>query len=310
MANDVQRIPQFHLYGESLRSGEFDFVHVEPLPDRSARAGWVIEPHAHRHLHQITLVLERDGEVALDGEVVGFRAPTVVLTPSGVVHGFRFATDTPGHVLNFTDDVLAGVRDVYGTAADRMARLWTRPVLQFSSRQEIGRIAALFEALAEEEALGRDGMRTAQRAHLALLVIELSRALASEERFAAITLRRVDATVEALRGLIDARYRETRRLADYAASLGMTTDRLNEHCKRAAGVTAGHLLQQRVLTEAKRQLLFTDLSASEIAYELGFADPTHFSRFFKRCTGLSPSGFRAGKPLAGAAAAQGRVPLA
>ncbi len=310
MANVVQRIPQFHLYGESLRSGEFDFVHVEPLPHRSARAGWVIEPHAHRHLHQITLVLERDGEVTFDGEVVGFRAPAVVLTPAGVVHGFRFATDTPGHVLNFTDDVLAGVRDVFGTAADRLGRLWAHPVLQFSSQHEIGRIAALFEALADEEALGRDGVRTAQRAHLALLVIELWRAIASEERFAAITLRRADATVEALRGLIDERYRQTRRLADYAASLGMTTERLNEHCKRASGVTAGHLLRQRVLTEAKRQLLFTGISASEIAYELGFADPTHFSRFFRRYTGLSPSDFRGGKPVPAAAAAADRETLA
>lgn len=297
----MQHIPQFHLYGETLRSGEFDFVHVEPLKHRSARAGWVIEPHAHRHLHQITLLLEREGEVAYDGEVVSFRAPAVVMTPAGVVHGFRFAPDTAGHVLNFTTDVPAGVRDTYGSTADRLAQLWAQPVLQFSSRPEIGRIAAAFEALSDEEALGRDGMRTAQRAHLALLVIELSRAIASEERFAAITLRRVDATVEALRELIEQRHRTTRRLADYAASLGMTADRLNEHCKRATGVTAGHLLRQRVLTEAKRQLLFTGLSASEIAYELGFADPTHFSRFFRRYAGLSPSDFRSGGPASAAA---------
>lgn len=290
----MRRIPQFHLYGESLRSGEFDFVHVEPLPLRSARFGWRIEPHAHRHLHQITLVEQHDGEVTLDGEVVGIRAPAVILTPAGVVHGFRFAPDTRGHVLNFSDDVLAGVPDDGGPLAERLARLWPRPVLQFSAAEEVGRIAALFEALGDEEALGRDGARTAQRAILALLVIELSRAAASEERFAAVTLRRADATVEALRRLINARHRETRRLADYAESLGMTTDRLNEHCKRATGVTAGHLMRQRVITEAKRLLLFTALSASQIAYELGFADPTHFSRFFRRYAGMSPSSFRAG----------------
>ncbi len=39
----------------------------------------------------------------------------------------------------------------------------------------------------------------------------------------------------------------------------MTSERLNEHCKRVTGVTVGHLIRQRLITEAKRQLLFTDI---------------------------------------------------
>ena len=49
----------------------------------------------------------------------------------------------------------------------------------------------------------------------------------------------------------------------------MTADRLNDHVKRATGVTAGHLIRQRVLTEAKRQLVFTNQPIHEIAYDLG-----------------------------------------
>jgi AraC family transcriptional regulator, transcriptional activator of pobA len=72
----------------------------------------------------------------------------------------------------------------------------------------------------------------------------------------------------------------------------MTPDRLNDHVKRATGVTAGHLLRQRILTEAKRQLVFTRLTVGEIAYELAFADPSHFGRFFKKQTGTTPQAFR------------------
>lgn len=291
----MRSIPNFHLYGEGQRSEDFDFVHVEPLSRRSARFDWVIEPHAHRHLHQVTAIVSGDGEALIDGEAVAWRAPAVVLTPAGVVHGFRFAPGSSGHVLNFTEDVLAGVPDDYGTAHDRHARLWRRPVLQFTDGPAFDRVVALLEAMTEEEAIAREGTRTAQRALLVLLTVELSRAGASETRFAAVTLRRADATVAELRDLIEADFRKSRRLADYADRLGMTSDRLNEHCKRATGVTAAHLLRQRVLTEAKRQLLFTDLSASQIAYELGFADPTHLSRYFKRYTGLTPSAFRSGR---------------
>lgn len=295
MTINSRTIPQFHLYGEGQSIDEFDFVHVEPLSHRSPLTGWIIEPHAHRHLHQITALVDGDGEVIIDGDVASLHAPAVVLTQSGLVHGFRFTPGAAGHVLNFTDDVLAGVPDVHGSAADRLSRLWMRPVLQFAPGAEFDRIITLLQAMTDEEALAREGARSALRALLVLLAVELSRASASEERFAAIALKRADTTVADLRALIDAGFRSSRRLADYAAQLGMTTDRLNQHCKRATGVTAAHLLRQRVLTEAKRQLLFTDLAASQIAYELGFADPTHLSRFFKRYTGLTPSAFRAGQ---------------
>lgn len=301
MATRVRTIPHFHLYGDNSRSDDFDFVHVEPLWRRSSRFDWVIKPHAHRHLHQLTAVTTGNGEALIDGEAVAFAAPAIVLTPAGVVHGFRFTPPCDGHVLNFTEDVLAGVPDAYGTPADRLARLWARPVLQFAPGPDFDRLIALLDALTEEEALARPDTRTAQRALLVLLAVALSRASPPGERFAAVTLRRADATVAELRDLIEADFRTSRRLADYAARLGMTADRLNEHCKRATGVTAAHLLRQRVLTEAKRQLLFTDLSASEIAYELGFADPTHLSRFFRRYTGLTPSAFRSGRSTGAAA---------
>ena len=72
----------------------------------------------------------------------------------------------------------------------------------------------------------------------------------------------------------------------------MTADRLNDIVKRTTGVTAGHLIRQRVLTEAKRQLVFTKLAIHEIAYDLTFSDPSHFARFFRKQTGITPQAFR------------------
>ena len=77
-----------------------------------------------------------------------------------------------------------------------------------------------------------------------------------------------------------------------ANKLGMTVDRLNDHVKRSTGVTAGHLIRQRVLTEAKRQLVFTTQPIQDIAAELAFADPSHFARFFRKATGITPHEFR------------------
>ena len=46
------------------------------------------------------------------------------------------------------------------------------------------------------------------------------------------------------------------------------------------------------MLEAKRQMLFTDKQTQEIAYDLGFEDPTHFSRFFKKIEKVTPSKYK------------------
>ena len=57
-------------------------------------------------------------------------------------------------------------------------------------------------------------------------------------------------------------------------------------------MTAGQLVQERTLLEAKRLLIHNEASISEIALQLGFDDPAYFSRFFKKCAGQSPKEFQ------------------
>ena len=96
------------------------------------------------------------------------------------------------------------------------------------------------------------GYRLAMRGLLALIAIEVARLAASRARTGSVTLAPADPTVETLRRLVEDNFRKERQLDFYAGKLAMTPDRLNDHVKRATGVTAGHLIRQRVLTEAKR----------------------------------------------------------
>ena len=164
---------------------------------------------------------------------------------------------TDGWVVSFTEDVAEALGERSNAALTRLKSLAATPVVSFSDDAGSKRIAALCAELYEEHFLAREGYRLAMRGLLALIAIGVARLAASRARTGSVTLAPADATVEALRKLVEENFRKQRHLEFYAQTLAMTPDRLNDHVKRATGVTAGHLIRQRVLTEAKRQLVFT-----------------------------------------------------
>jgi AraC family transcriptional activator of pobA len=289
----VLPLPLFHLYGDPPDDQAFDLVHIETISSRSSIHHWTISPHRHRNLFQILLVERGGGMLDLEADALPFEAPAVITLSPTVAHGFRFRPQrTEGYVISFTEDV-AGALGENGTAAlARLRTIATNPLLPLTRAEDVKRLSRLCGELLEETSLAREGHEVASRSYLALICVEVARLAASHRRTGAVTLTTADPTVDELRRLIEANFQKERNIGFYAGQLSMTPDRLNDHVKRATGVTAGHLLRQRILTEAKRQLVFTQLTVGEIAYDLAFADPSHFGRFFKKQTGTTPQAFR------------------
>ena len=81
-------------------------------------------------------------------------------------------------------------------------------------------------------------------------------------------------------------------VGEYARELSVTANYLNEVVKKASGHSASYHISQRVIQEAKRQALYSDANMKMIAHSLGFIDPAHFSKYFRRSTGINFSEFR------------------
>jgi len=292
----VTALPLFHLYGDPPDDQAFDFIHVETIASRSSVHDWLIRAHRHRNLFQILVIECGGGDMTFEAATLPFAAPAAILVPPTTAHGFRFrANETDGWVVSFTEDVASALADRSGEALKRLKALAADPVIPLASNAEMKRLAALAADLNEESFLAREGYRLAMRGLLALIAIEVARLAASRARTGTVTLAAADATVDALRRLVDEHFRTERLISFYADKLAMTPDRLNDHVKRVSGVTAGHLIRQRVLTEAKRALVFTGQPIQEISHDLSFADPSHFARFFRKQTGMTPQAFREGR---------------
>jgi AraC family transcriptional activator of pobA len=83
-----------------------------------------------------------------------------------------------------------------------------------------------------------------------------------------------------------------KKVSDYADALGMAPNYLNTIVRKVSGFTARHHIQQQIVVEAKRQATWEGISLKEIGYRLGFENPSHFSKFFKKTSGSSFSAFK------------------
>ena len=81
-------------------------------------------------------------------------------------------------------------------------------------------------------------------------------------------------------------------VAYFADKLCLSTGYFGDLIKKETGMTAQHYIQNKIIDLSKRDLLGSTLSVSEIAYNLGFDYPQHFTRLFKKQTGLSPTEYR------------------
>lgn len=96
--------------------------------------------------------------------------------------------------------------------------------------------------------------------------------------------------------LLECSFRKEHSVKFYADALNKSAKTLSNIFALLEQPAPSRLIQNRIVLEAKRYLHYTDKTAKEIAYELGFENPAHFSRFFKMYTGINVSGFRDSLP--------------
>jgi AraC family transcriptional regulator, transcriptional activator of pobA len=98
--------------------------------------------------------------------------------------------------------------------------------------------------------------------------------------------------VQKFKGLVEEHFPEWHQVQDYARELNVSPGYLNDVISSSIHKPAKEYIQNRIILETKRLSLFTDKSIKEIGYDLGFDDPSHFSKFFKSFTGNSILEFR------------------
>ena len=98
--------------------------------------------------------------------------------------------------------------------------------------------------------------------------------------------------VKRFKYLLEQHFFTKKTVADYASELAVSPNYLSGKIKTISGFSASHHIQQRIVLEAKRKVMFSGGSLKEVAYYLGFDDTSHFSKFFKNKSGVNFSDFK------------------
>ncbi|MFN3457613.1 MAG: helix-turn-helix domain-containing protein [Novosphingobium sp.] len=279
----TEAIPRYALYGEGAAQNPGGFAHIETIAERSALHDWEIGVHRHDHFVQVLLVEEGHAAVTLDTVTTGLEGPARVIVPAAAVHGFRFRQGTRGFVLTLSTDFstrAAGPADLLLAA---LARGGAAP---------LGPEAATRAFWLAREMLGLQEEWQQQDPLFLALAESLIRTIAREVG-ETDPQSRADQRLDRFRQLVELHYRQHRDLDFYAGALGLTRRTLSRLTAARLGCSPMDLIHRRLALEAHRLLRYTNATAAQVAAELGFEDPSYFSRFYQRVTGRRPSADKA-----------------
>lgn len=272
---------------DSLRAEGFVAMAYEESmvrdPDR-------LRPHYH-DFFQVSL-LRGEGRLMHDFREKDIRGLTLLFITPGQVHTVKPGDGMRGVIVSFT-------REFFDAGSEAATRLLlelpfyfspdTAPWLSLDPERET-EIPDLFRQLQAEYDQAGPGAVEVLRALLRILCVKAARLHAA--RSPAPRANRADALVRGFQLAVEKHFARRPSLAPYARELGVSVNHLNDVVSAATGRAAGEHIRLRRLLAAKRQLLHSELSVSEIGYQLGFKDPSYFSRFFRRYEKLAPAAFR------------------
>ncbi|MBX5024977.1 helix-turn-helix transcriptional regulator [Rhizobium lentis] len=269
---------------------------------RYARGEWHGPSLSHRRIHfqkglytdfyHFLLLGEGRAELHFDsGEQRLLQGPLLAFLPPQARCDLLIAAGTAAQLVGASPQVMV---DAIGEKVESYSlRIFTeqRKLVEASDPLLVAEIAPLISGFVREIDEPSRASWMAASAYMRLILMTLWRGTdgeRSEQRGQGET----GSILQRYRQLVEAGFHQHRPISDYAAELGVTADRLHAVCQRSLGRSPIQLLHERVVQEAKLRLERSARNIQEISDSLGFRDPTYFSHFFKRKTGLSPAGYR------------------
>ena len=249
--------------------------------------------YPHRHdFYEVLYLSGGSGYYIIDSNKYKIEPPCIFFMTPGQTHKLELSQDIDGYIFLFTPDF-------YLLNQSNKNRLLSFPFFHSVTRQN----PPLFLSQPDDDTFiknlfirGCSCVKTNApseeiiRSLLDLLLLTCAQLYPKE--YNVLPNNKGHITVKKFMLLIEESYQQNLKVNDYASMLSITANHLTQLVKQITGKTTNEILQEKNILEIKRLLLYTNLTITEIAAKMNFTDQSYLTKYFKKCTGLTPLQYR------------------
>jgi len=285
----MQKIPEIHFKKDKvIQSNGFELISLDDLMTDLplTKSHNPYQPH---RLNFFAILIITGGSVnhIVDFEIHNLQAGDVMVISKGQIHAFDESSIYKGYLLLFTDAFMQ--KYIAQSTLAQINHLYNYFLGQ-GKMNNPDRNHILIDMLSTELKTNSSSLSNIVGAMLSIYLLKLNNENTNPTRISVDN--RFLNYFNQFKILVEKNFTKTRDAKAYAADLSISYKHLNDVSKEIVNSTAKSFIDNYVILEAKRMLVSTSLSVKEIAFELGFDEPTNFLKYFKKHTSITPVDFR------------------
>ena len=236
-----------------------------------------------KQYHEIMWIQKGSSSFIIDSERFKLTASAFFIIPKSRIHQFLPNQNVEGQVIRFTEDELKNFPRLLFSKFNRISEV---KINDFEIKQ--------FELLFKTVQLEWDSSNRSISFLTNLISLIIQRIDSIKQNQFSSRKHYVEnlGVLDKFQVLMDEFILEEKAVAFYADKLNLTSRKLNDILKSLFNKSASNFINERIMVEAKRNLIYSDDTIHQIAYGLGFKDNSHFTKFFKNHSDLTPKEFR------------------
>lgn len=283
----TKKLPVFNIKNFNLPKHAQPDFYIKTLQEHQKEHPFVMKPHSH-DFYLLMIFTKGNGTHTIDTEKSTIQPGSIFFMSPSEIHSWKLSEDTDGYILFFNPSFY--LMDLKSNSLLDLP--FYRPENKIRqgllNKNELSNIIPVVKSMLNESMNDSINQKSILRSYLDILLLKF------DLHFNALNKKTTSQSslIPKLESVIELHFKEHLPISYYASHLNVSLAQLNATTHQLLNKSVSDLIHERIILEAKRFLVYSDLTISQISDQLNYKDNSYFSRFFKKMAGQTPEQFR------------------